>query len=143
MKKLVLVLLMLLVSVLFVTPTAEAKRKLPTGQKQTTTKRAGGVKGVTTKVKFRGDRRGIVATFSNLEIASNVSYSLTYTSRGIKEGAGGSLTVLSSEQTRELLFGTCSGGVCRYHPNPKDTRFTVTTTLKDGRKVTKRFRLRA
>lgn len=98
--------------------------------------------GVTTKVSFLPGKRGIVATFSNLEIATSVSYSLTYSSRGIQEGAGGSLTELSGTQTRELLFGTCSAGVCRYHSGIKNAKFTVTTVLKNGKKVTKVFRLK-
>lgn len=124
-----------------------AKKKLPqinsTGQ-TTSVKRAtgGGARGVTTKVKFRSDRLGIIATFSNLDIARSVSYSLTYRSRGIQEGAGGSLTDLTNEQTRELLFGTCSKNVCRYHTGIKNAVFTVTTTLPNNRKVSKRFRLR-
>lgn len=131
---------------IFATGDVFAKKKLPGGnntKKVTTTKKSSiATKGVTVSVKLNPDRRGIVATFSNLEIASSVSYSLTYTSRGIKEGVGGSLTELSGTQTRELLFGTCSAGVCRYHPSPKNAKFIVTTILKNGKKVSKVFRIK-
>lgn len=141
---------LILLSILFVVGAfspafIHAKRKLPTAS---TTKSAAvkkptsGARGITTSVKFRGDRRAIIATFSNLDIASSVSYTLTYTSRGIQEGAGGSLSDLSGIQTRELLFATCSAGICRYHTGIKNARLTVTTTLKDGRKVSKVFRLK-
>ena len=116
-----------------------AKKKLPG---VTTKQSAGSTKGVSTSVKFTSGKHGIVATFSNLDIASSVSYSLTYSSRGIQEGAGGSLTDLSGTQTRELLFGTCSSGVCRYHKNPKNAHFTVTTALQNGKKVSKVFKLK-
>lgn len=132
---------------IFATGDVFAKKKLPSGNNTkkvtTTTKKSStATKGVTVSVKLNPDRRGIVATSSNLEIASSVSYSLTYTSRGVKEGVGGSLTELSGIQTRELLFGTCSAGVCRYHPSPKNAKFVVTTTLKDGKKVSKVFRIK-
>lgn len=126
---------------------AFAKKKLPasSGAKKTATtakKSTSTSIGITTKVSFKPGKKGIVATFSNLALASSVSYSLTYSSRGIQEGAGGSLTDLSGTQTRELLFGTCSAGVCRYHPGVKNAKFTVTTVLKNGKKVSKVFRLK-
>lgn len=106
-------------------------------------KTGGGTKGVAVSVKFKGDRGGIVATFSNLEIAKSVSYTLSYTSRGIQEGAGGTISNLSSgTTTRELLFATCSSGVCRYHTGIKNAKFVATTTLRNGKKVSKVFRLK-
>lgn len=124
-----------------------AKRTLPqAGAKKAVSKAQtrGGAKGVNVSVKFRGDRKAIIATFSNLEIASSVSYTLSYTTgRGIREGAGGTISDLSAGITsRELLFATCSAGVCRYHTGIKNAKFTVTTTLKNGKKVVKNFRLK-
>lgn len=123
---------------------AWAKKKLPTGggAKTSATKASGGVRGVTTSVRFKPGKLGIVAAFSNLEIAKSVAYSLSYTQRGVREGAGGSLTDLTGTQTRELLFATCSSGVCRYHSGIKNARFVVTTTLQNGKKVSKGFRLK-
>lgn len=97
---------------------------------------------VAVSVKFKSGKSGIVATFSNLGVAQSVTYSLTYTSRGIKEGVGGSLTDLSGTQVRELLFATCSNNVCRYHTGITNARLTITTTLKNGKKVVKPFKLR-
>ncbi len=125
--------------------TASAKRLLPRAQKPSVPSGAStAVKTVGVKpiVGFRSDRRAIIVTFQNLEIAARVEYSLTYTSRGIKQGAGGVITPTTSEETRELLFGTCSHGVCRYDTGITNARFTVTTVLKNGRKVVKPFRLR-
>lgn len=130
---------------LFMPQEVEAKRKLPSAASKVGTiakKAATPGKGITTKVKFRSDRKGIVATFSNLDVASKVAYSLTYTQKRVQEGAGGSLTDLSGTQTRELLFATCSHGVCRYHTGIKNARFVVTTTLKNGKKISKGFRLK-
>lgn len=124
-----------------------AKRLLPSAKTGTSAAKAkstasGSQFGVKAVVKFKSGRTGIVATFSDLERVSKVSYSLTYSSRGIQEGAGGSLTDLSGTQTRELLFATCSKNVCRYHTGIKNARFVVTTTLKSGKKVSKTFKLR-
>lgn len=143
-RTLILVLVGLLAITTLTGDVAWAKKKLPIGGKTQTTssKKATGASGVSTKVKFQPGKKGIVATFSNLEIAKSVSYSLSYTYRGIQEGAGGSLTDLSGPQTRELLFATCSSGVCRYHSGIKNARFVVTTTLTNGKKVSKVFRLK-
>lgn len=140
-------LLALLLAVLISFPQGvHAKRTLPQAGigKVATGKRAtsGGAQGVKTSVKFRGDRRAIIANFSDLDKASSVSYTLSYAQRGIREGAGGTITTSGGTASRELLFATCSSGVCRYHSGIKDAKFVVTTTLKNGKKVVKTFRLR-
>lgn len=100
-------------------------------------------KGVGVSVKLRSDRRAVVATFTNLGVAKSVSYQLTYRTGRVNEGAGGSLSSLSQDPAvRELLFGTCSKGVCRYHTGITNAKFTVTTTLKNGAKIVKPFRLK-
>lgn len=124
-----------------------AKRLLPSAKTGTSAIKSkstasGSQFGVKASVKFKSGKTGIVATFSDLERASKVAYSLTYSSRGIQEGAGGSLTDLSGAQVRELLFATCSKNVCRYHTGLKNAKFTVTTTLKSGKKVSKTFKLK-
>lgn len=123
---------------------AEAKKQLPqAGSSKSGTAKVSSGKGVGVSVKFTNYKRAISATFTNLGIASSVTYQLTYTQSGINEGAGGSISDLSSGMTtRQLLFGTCSKGVCRYHTGIKNAKFIVTTTLKDGKKVTKTFRLK-
>lgn len=146
-RKLVFFLSFLVALFLVYPQDVHAKRTLPgvSGPKSATVKRTGGgARGVDVSVKFRGDRKAIVVNFGNLEIASSVSYLLSYTAgKGTKEGAGGTISDLSAgTTTRELLFATCSSGVCRYHTGIKNARFTVTTTLKNGRKVVKNFRLK-
>lgn len=138
--------LVVFLSVFLVYPQeVHAKKVLP---RQGSTKasvgtKTSGLKGVNISVKFKGDRRGIVAAFSNLDIASSVSYTLSYAQRGIGEGAGGTISDLSAGTvSRELLFATCSAGVCRYHTGIKNAKFVVTTTLKNGKKVSKVFRLK-
>lgn len=142
MKKLITLFLLLLF--LFSAKVVFAKRILPHLSKLgKTSSLAVSSKGITAKVKFRGDRRAITTTFSNLTIAKSVDYSLSYTSRGTQQGAGGSIALGTAEPViREIIFGTCSHGVCRYDTGITNARFIVTTTLKNGKKVVKTFRLK-
>ena len=113
---------------------ASAKRILPV---------ASSTRGVATGVKFRGDRRAIIVTFSNLSIATKVDYVLSYNTRGTTQGASGSLTSSAgSSVIRELLFGTCSHGVCRYDTGITNAKFVVTTYLTNGKRVVKSFKLK-
>lgn len=119
-------------------PRVASKAALATSSKTTSTS-----KGITSSVRFRGDRRAINATFTNLGIASAISYQLTYDVNGITQGAGGSVSTAGPEPVvREILFGTCSHGICRYDSGIKNAKFTVTTTLKSGKKIVKGFRLK-
>lgn len=123
----------------------EAKRLLPQAQSQKTDVKTGKnpSRGVTTSVKFRDDRKAIIVNFTNLSVASSVSYILSYNTRGTQQAAGGSITLPTSEPvTRELLFGTCSKGVCRYDTGITNAKFVVTTVLKSGLKVIKTFKLK-
>lgn len=122
-----------------------AKKLLPrfrTATKGTTA--VSSSKGVATSVKFRGDRLAIIVNFSNLSVASSVSYTLSYNSRGTTQGAAGTLNPSTSTDptSRELLFGTCSHGVCRYDSGITNARFVVTTTTASGKRVIKSFRLK-
>ena len=125
-----------------------AKRTVPQVQKSTTsvsktTTVKSSSKGITTKVKFRSDRRAINVTFTNLSIAASVNYTLSYDAKGIPQGAGGTLQNSATDPTtRELLFGTCSHGVCRYDSNIKNAKLVVTSTLSNGKRVIKVFRLK-
>jgi hypothetical protein len=124
----------------------EAKRLVPQAKVQTggsaTTQKATDPR-ISTKVVFRGDRKAIIATFSNLSVAKKVDYSLTYSARGTTQGATGSIKADAQDPTtREIIFGTCSHGVCRYDSGITNARFVVTTTLTSGKKVAKTFRLK-
>lgn len=127
---------------------ASAKKLLPQaklpsipGTKVTTSSKT---KGINVSVKFRGDRRAIVVNFSNLSIASSVNYTLSYNTRRTTQGASGTInpSTFPDPTSRELIFGTCSHGVCRYDTGLTNARFVVTTTLKGGKKVVKSFKLK-
>lgn len=94
--------------------------------------------------RLRSDRRALIISFSNLQNAKSVSYSLRYDTNTQQEGAIGSVnlsTGLSSE-TEELLFGTCSKGVCTYHAGIKNAHLEISYTLKSGKKYIKRYKIR-
>ena len=95
-----------------------------------------------TTVKFRPDRLGIDVTFANLSQAQSVSYLFSYNTRGTTQGAQGSVNPSENNTTREIIFGTCSHGVCRYDSGISGAKFVVTITLPDGRKIIKTYFLK-
>ena len=99
-------------------------------------------RGVKTSVKFRSDRRGLLINFGSFGNAVSVTYTLTYTSDGVQQGAMGTATPGTAGQQREVLFGTCSGGVCRYHPNIQNARLIIDSKLNSGITVRKPYRLK-
>ncbi len=102
-----------------------------------------GVGRVVTSVRFRGDRKAIIINFSGLTNASSVNYSLSYESNGIPQGAMGTISnITTATDNRELLFGTCSGGVCRYHQNITNAKLVITSKLKSGHTTRKTYRLK-
>lgn len=93
--------------------------------------------------KLRGDRLALLVTFGNLNKASNVSYTLMYQTNGVDQGVSGSLdSSAGNAVSRELLFGTCSSGVCRYHGNITNMKLEVSFELANGKHLIKRFRVR-
>lgn len=124
-----------------VSDVVEAKRVLPQSAPRPATG-SSTTRGVTTTVKFKPDRRGITATFKNLSIAADVTYSLTYVAGGIEQGVDGAVNIALGSVSKDLIFGTCSAGVCRYDTGIVNARLTVTTMLRNGKRIVKIFRLK-
>lgn len=138
MKKIIL----LLVVFLFASKPVEAKL-LPRFAKSGQAGRGRYTSGVGVSAYLRGDRLALVVNFNNLNKANSVSYTLSYQTNGKDEGIGGVIDSSGgSSASRELLFGTCSSGVCRYHTNIANMKLEVTSELTSGRKTLKRFRIR-
>ena len=94
-------------------------------------------------VRFNSTRTGIVISFSGLTNANSVTYSLSYDANDIPQGAMGTITNSEvSVDTRELLFGTCSGGVCRYHSNITNAKLVITSKLKSGYTTRKTYKIK-
>ena len=137
--------ILFLVLFLFSPSSAFAKRLLPylrSGGSTKTVVVTTSTRGVTSSVKFRGDRRAIVVTLSNINAFQGVSYILTYTGNGVPQGVTGSITPGENSTTREIIFGTCSNGICRYDSNITNAKFIRTTTLNSGLKIRKTFVLK-
>ena len=93
--------------------------------------------------KLRKDRKALVVYFNNLQTTKSVSYMLIYKTNGQEEGARGSVNPSQGSSTsRELLFGTCSKNVCRYHPNLSNMSFEVKAQLKSGKNLIKRYKIK-
>ena len=139
-------LLVTVISVLFFVRVAEAK-VLPQAGRAPITGIAIKSTGTTIGVypRFRADRKALVVSFTNLQNAKSVSYSLVYSQGplGQQEGAGGALNLIGQTTNKvELLFGTCSAGVCKYHTGIKDARLEVSYTSVNGKKYLKKFKLK-
>lgn len=99
--------------------------------------------GIVVSPKLRADRRALIVNFSNLQNAAAVSYLLTYKTSIQDEGAMGALNLTGSSTARnELLFGTCSKNVCRYHTGIKDAKLDISYTLKTGKKYLKKYKIK-
>ena len=99
--------------------------------------------GISVAPKLRRDRQALLVYFGNLQNAQSVSYMLVYKTNDQEEGAGGSVNPSQGNSTnRELLFGTCSKNVCRYHANISNMRLEVTAQLTSGKKLIKRYKIK-
>lgn len=99
--------------------------------------------GVAVSVKLRADRKALYIYFNNLRSAKNVTYTLVYQTNGKDEGVSGSIdSSAGNSPMRELLFGTCSSGVCRYHSRITSMKLEVITALPSGKKTLRRFRIK-
>lgn len=102
-------------------------------------------KGAVVVPRLRNDRLAVIVNFSSLSNIESISYCLTYTSNGRRQGACG--TALPYGQptiTRELLLGTCSKKICTYFSNVKNLSLAVRSKLKTDhpKYVTRSFRFR-
>lgn len=144
---------MVFTSILFFTQNVQAKilpQAAKKGSKQAVVKSSG--IGVSVFPKLRADRKALIVNFANLQNAKSVSYTLTYKqslrSDDLKtavqeEGAIGTINLTGSQAaTQELLFGTCSKNICRYHTNITNARLEVSYTTKSGKKYIKKFKIR-
>lgn len=144
MKILAVIFVLLFVFSLF--PQGASAKVLPqakSGTKSVAPKSSAGTTNISVNPRLRGDRKALLISFRNLQNSTNVSYALIYTTEGREEGAGGSVRKdEGNSATRELLFGTCSKNVCRYHTNMKNVKLEVTGQLKSGKIFTKRYRIK-
>ena len=98
-------------------------------------------RGIRTSVKFRPDRRGLLINFSGFGNIVSATYTLTYSANGVPQGAMGTVTPETGGEQREVLFGTCSHGVCRYHTNITGARLVIDSKLSSGLIVRKPYRI--
>lgn len=147
MKKVVFkVFFLLFFSFIFVSSDVIAAKLLPrfrSGGKGPSASLRVNPSGVGVSAKLRADRKAIILSLSNLTKARSVTYTLIYKTIGKDEGVSGSIDSSSGKNARrELLFGTCSAGVCKYHTNISSMSLEVVTELLSGKKTLKRFRIR-
>jgi len=142
MKKLSIFLFVLSLSFLSSKEIYAAKKFVPKASTpKTYAKRATG--NLPAVVKYRGDKLAILLSFSNFSGIESVNYTFTYDSGETRQGAAGTIRSNNNpESQRELLFGTCSKGVCTYHHNLSSARLILTGNMTNGRTVTKSYRIK-
>lgn len=96
-------------------------------------------KDISVSYALRRDKKALIVNFGNLKNAKSVLYTLIYTTNGRQEGAGGSVKTSTNTARRELLFGTCSGKVCRYHTNISNMSLEINAKLKSGKQNFKKY----
>lgn len=140
MRKIIeVVLIVLFLSILSASTTFAAKKFIP----KKTTVRYTASSGIPAIVRYQPNHLGLNLSFSNFSGLENVSYSFTYNTNGVAQGVGGTVTANNNPtETRELLFGTCSRGACRYHYNLSDARLVLSAKYVNGRTATKSYRIK-
>lgn len=98
-------------------------------------------RGVGISVRFKPNRLGLLLTFSNFDNIESGRYELLYEAGGITQAAGGTI-LIGDNNTKELLFATCSHGVCTFHENIQNARLSIISKLKNGQTVLKPFRIK-
>lgn len=145
MKNLSILASLLLFSLIFV-KSADAKllpQAVKSSSKQPSAAKNAVGTGIGVTPKLRADRRALIVYFSNLQNAKSVSYALTYATSTQPEGAIGSLNLGGlPNASQELLFGTCSKNVCRYHTGINNARLEVAYTTQAGKKYLRRYKIK-
>lgn len=148
MKRSILQLILFFVFAMFVAvlPSAVQAKLLPrftsSGSGASTRTSAASSKSVVVTPRFLPARNGLRVAFNGLSNAKSVSYMLTYTTNGKEEGVTGSVDPSANSTSRELLFGTCSSGVCVNHGKIVNMKLEITSQLKSGKTSIKRYKIR-
>lgn len=131
------VILVFLFTILFLIPSPVlAKKKLVR-----TSRTVSRPYGVWIKPKLRPDNKALILAFGSLDYASDLNYTLTYSSDKIAQGVQGSHQPETGNFQKELLFGTCSGTNCTYHQNITDMLLEVKLKLKTGKTLTQHYQI--
>lgn len=78
--------------------------------------------------------------FIILKNVKSVSYTLTYISDGVPQGATGTFNPMGKNQViKNILLGTCSSNSCVYNNNPTNIKLDVTFTYKNNHIETKSY----
>ena len=121
---------------------AEAAKVLPRYQNKTTAVKSSST-ALTVSVKLPYDKKAVNINLKNTAYLDSLSYSLNYFTNGKEEGVVGLATSIPGNTFyKELLFGTCSKGVCTYHTNLANIKLTLTFSFKSGKHVTKKYRIK-
>lgn len=97
--------------------------------------------GVWVKPKLRPDHHALILAFGSLDYATDLNYTLTYTSDNVAQGVQGSHQPETSNFQKELLFGTCSGTNCVYHQSITNMLLEVKLKLKTNKTLIQHYQV--
>ena len=138
-----LLLVFLIIAFLAFPKNASAAKKFIPKKAASGGQSTGGGLGIPASVRYRPDKLALLLSFYNFSGIESINYSFTYTSNGLVQGVGGRVTASNDPSSvRELLFGTCSSGVCKYHENLSGTSLALTANFSNGTVAKKLYRVR-
>jgi len=136
MKLKVILVFLFLVLLLIPSPALAKKKIVRSGQAS-----APRPYGVWVKPKLRSDHNALILAFGSLDYATDLNYTLTYTSDKIAQGVQGSHQPETNNFQTEFLFGTCSGANCVYHQKITDMLLEVKLKLKTGKTLIQHYQI--
>lgn len=78
----------------------------------------------------------------NLHYVDRVTYTLSYTAKGVKQGILGNFEPGLPIYIRSLYLGTCSDTICIPDTNVKDVKLDITYTFSNGKTSTHLYNVR-
>lgn len=118
---------------------AEAAKPRSWGKTTTVVSKSSGGPWVTARLtKWK---QYVFLNFGGLGNVATIDYELTYSGNGIEQGVWGTVKG-GANASRELFMGTCSHGACVAHQNINGVRLAITYTMKDGKNIIKRYKVR-
>ena len=130
--------ILIITLIFFIKPTPIfAKKKLVRYKSKTTSKPNSETAWI--KPKIRSDQKALMLIIGGMKYANSFHYNLTYTSEEIIRGVEGEYQPSRGNTQKELIFGTCSSGVCQYHSNPQNIILEIISLQKSGKTLTQKY----
>jgi hypothetical protein len=96
------------------------------------------VKEIDVKAKYKMNTNTLTLDFENLDNVKSVNITFSYDSRAISHGVVDGFTPNGVKKLKkEFFLGTCSGLVCKSHPNAYNIKITITGSYTNNQPFTR------